>query len=86
MEEKIKQTIEPIIKKEGYVLEEAYFSREGGRKSLVVIIDSDKGIGVNDCAKISKLIDPILEEKEILKEKHFLIVSSPGKESSGSFF
>ncbi len=86
MEQKIKEIIEPIIRKEGYILKNFYFTQEIDRKLLVVLIDSEKGINANDCAKISKLIDPILEQENVYEDNCFLIVSSPGEESSELFF
>jgi len=33
---------------------------------------------VEDCAKISRLIEPVLDEKNLIREKYLLVVSSPG--------
>ena len=39
-----------------------------------------KDITVKECAKLSKIISEILDEKNLIKEDYFLEVSSPGIE------
>ncbi len=85
MDKKIAELIEPTIKEMGYSLKKSYFKKESGKKSLIVVIDSEDGIGINDCAKVSRKIDPILEDKNISKDQYYLIVSSPGEDSPDKF-
>ena len=51
-----------------------------GRTSLkiIVYIDHTRGIKIDDCVKITKVISPILDDDNALNEYYNLEVSSPG--------
>ena len=51
-----------------------------GRTSLkiIVYIDHTRGIQIDDCVKITKVISPILDDDNALNEYYNLEVSSPG--------
>ncbi len=78
--DKIIKLITPIIQEEGLLLKDVSFENEEGRRSLIVTIDSNMPITTNDCAKISRKIDPVLEENGLIEKESFLMVSSPGIE------
>lgn len=74
-EEKLK----PIIEEMGYELVEVSYEKENGGMSLIFTIDSDKGVGIDDCEIVTKKIDPILDELNPTDDKPYtLVVSSPG--------
>ena len=45
---------------------------------LVVLVDGDKGIGISDCAAISRHVGFHLEEENVIENAYNLEVSSPG--------
>jgi len=45
---------------------------------LVILVDGDKGIGIAECAQISRYVGFRLEEENVLEEAYNLEVSSPG--------
>lgn len=45
---------------------------------LVILIDGDKGVGIQDCAQISRYVGFHLEEENVLEDAYNLEVSSPG--------
>jgi len=47
---------------------------------LTIFITKIGGISIEDCQKVSRLIEEELEIKDIMKDKYFLEVSSPGIE------
>jgi ribosome maturation factor RimP len=49
-----------------------------GNQRLVVWMDGDKGIGIDQCASISRQLAAWLEETDLIKDKFFLEVSSSG--------
>ena len=51
-------------------------------KGLIVLIYITKigGATINECKKVSRIISEILEEEDIVNERFFLEVSSPGLE------
>ena len=45
---------------------------------LIILLDGDEGIGVGDCAKVSRYVGFKLEEENTIEEPYNLEVSSPG--------
>jgi ribosome maturation factor RimP len=79
--EKVRNLIKDIIEDLGYELVDIKYTREMGRKSLVIYIDKEGDrISINDCEKVSKAIDKIIEDADLIKESYNLIVSSPLRE------
>jgi ribosome maturation factor RimP len=82
----LKEKIESLIRKEvegsGYKLKKVEIKQKGRAKELVITIDKEGGVSVEDCAKVSRKIDPILEKEDLFERKWYLTVSSPGIEIS----
>lgn len=79
MIEEIKNMIEPIINENGYYLDQISFVMDGKIKNLEVVIDKDGTIEVEDCVIVSKLIKPILDEKDPIPDFYVLDVCSKEK-------
>ena len=47
---------------------------------LVILVDGDKGVGIADCAAISRHVGFHLEEENVIEDAYNLEVSSPGIE------
>lgn len=45
---------------------------------LIIYADKPGGLGLDDCEKISHLIDIVIEENDPIEETYYLCVSSPG--------
>jgi ribosome maturation factor RimP len=45
---------------------------------LIILVDGDNGIGIADCAAISRYVGFKLEEESVIEEAYNLEVSSPG--------
>lgn len=80
IEEKVESLIKEKIQELGYELYDVQYSKEGKDYFLRVFIDKEDGIDLNDCEKVSNEINPLLDEKDFIKEMYFLEVSSPGIE------
>ncbi len=80
IEEKVESLIKEKIQELGYELYDVQYAKEGKDYFLRVFIDKEDGIDLNDCEKISNEINPLLDEKDFIKEMYFLEVSSPGIE------
>ena len=48
---------------------------------LIILIDGDKGVGIDDCAAISRHVGFRLEEENVIETAYTLEVSSPGVEA-----
>ena len=46
----------------GYELDEVEYVKEYGSMVLTLYIDSENGVTIDDCEKVSRAIDPILEK------------------------
>ncbi len=68
----------PIITESGYEYVGTEINKTPGALELIIYIDRPEGIGLDDCEKISRLIDPVIEAKDPIDETYYLCVSSPG--------
>ena len=80
IESKVQALIENEITDLGYELYDVEYLKEGRDFYLRIYINSKNGIGIEDCEKVNNVIDPILDEKDFIKDQYFLEVSSVGLE------
>ena len=73
---------EPLADELGYILWDVEYVKEGADMILRITIDTDAegGITIDDCEKMHRAIDPILDEADPIEEAYMLAVSSPGVE------
>lgn len=64
----------------GYTVWDVEYEKVGAEYHLTITIDSPSGIGIEDCEKMSRAIDPILDEADPIQGEYHLDVSSPGIE------
>ena len=76
----VSELIAPVAEELGYYLWDVEFVKEGSRYILRVTIDSDEGINIDDCEKMHRAIDPVLDEADPIENAYYLKVSSPGIE------
>lgn len=53
-------------------------SENKGPKKVRVLVDSDEGLSIDQCAALSRKIGQVIEEKELIENAFTLEVSSPG--------
>ena len=70
----------PLAESLGYLLWDVEFVKEGSEMYLRITIDSEEGITIEDCEKMHRAIDPVLDEADPIEEAYMLAVSSPGVE------
>ena len=71
---------EPVAKQLGLDLWDVRFEKEGASWYLRIFIDKKEGISIDDCEKMSKAVDPLIEEADPIDQSYFLEVCSPGIE------
>ena len=76
----VRELLEPVAEQLGYVLWDVEYVKEGAEMVLRITIDSENGIGIDDCEKMHRTIDPILDEADPIEAAYRLEVSSPGAE------
>ena len=78
--EAVTEGIAPVAEQLGYVLWDVEYVKEGARRMLRVTIDNDEGITIEDCERMHRAIDPVLDEIDPIDVAYDLEVSSPGIE------
>ena len=79
--EKVGELLSPVIVDEmGYILWDVEYVKEGSEYYLRITIDSEEGIYIEDCERVHRAIDPILDEADPIEGFYYLEVSSPGIE------
>lgn len=74
-----KQSIEKTITEMGYELVDVTYCKQYDSMALTVFIDSDSGISLDDCEKVHRAIDAILDDIDPTEGNAYTLnVSSPG--------
>lgn len=81
IEEKVRSLIEGIIVENNYILDSVEYVKEDSNMFLRVVIDKKGIIDIDDCVCVSKLINPILDEANIIDDSYILDVCSNEKGS-----
>ena len=68
---------EPVLKL-GYELVDIEFQKEQARWVLTLFIDKEGGISLDDCERVSRAVEPLLDDKDPIAQSYFLCVSSQG--------
>lgn len=68
----------PVVEEEGCSLWDVEYLREAGTWYLRVFIDKEGGVSIDDCERISRRLDPILDEADPIPESYVFEVGSAG--------
>ena len=74
----IEKLVLPITDANGLELVDVEYVKEGGEFFLRVYIDKEGGVSLNECELVTRALNPILDEKDPIKDNYYLEVSSPG--------
>ena len=80
--ERVEAFARPIVEANGCKLWDVEYVREGSERYLRVYIDKDGGIDIDDCEKIHRAIDPVLDAEDPISESYHFEVCSAGLERS----
>ena len=80
IKETVREAIEPTVTELGYTIWDIVYSKIGADYHLEITIDSENGIDIQDCERVHRAIDPILDECDPIEGFYYLDVSSPGLE------
>ena len=78
IEAKTEQLIQPLIDENQFELVDVEYVKEGSDWYLRVYIDKEGGITVDDCEKISRAFNEILDREDYISDQYIFEVSSPG--------
>jgi ribosome maturation factor RimP len=76
--EEVSLLIEPILDEMEIELVDVEYLSEGGRWVLRIYVDREGGITLDDCARVSREIEDLIEVKDFFRQPYVLEVSSPG--------
>ena len=76
----VRELILPVANELGYQLWDVEYVKEGAKMILRVTIDKAEGINIEDCEKMHRAIDPVLDAADPIEAAYYLEVSSPGIE------
>ena len=76
----VSEAILPTVSELGYRLWDVTYSKIGADYHLEITIDKDGGVNIEDCERVHRAIDPILDEVDPIEGFYYLEVSSPGIE------
>ena len=78
--ELVTQFAKPIVEENGCSLWDVEYVREGSERYLRLYIDKTGGVDIDDCEKIHRAVDPVLDEKDPISESYHFEVCSAGLE------
>lgn len=89
IEERAEELLKPIIEEESkkpdedgtvfsYEIVDVEYVREGSDWYLRAYIDKEGGININDCERISRALEDVLDKEDFIRDAYILEVSSPG--------
>ena len=79
IEEKVTNLIKDEIEKQGIILDQVLYVKEGSQYFLRVIIDKNGFIDLDDCVNISNIVNPILDKNDVIENNYILDVCSKEK-------
>jgi len=80
-ETRVRNLLLPMIEEHHLELVDVEFVKEGPNWYLRVYVDKDGGIGIDDCAVVSRQLDQKMGE-DFIEQAYILEVSSPGLDRS----
>ena len=78
--EKVAALAKPVVEEEGCTLWDVEYVREAGTWYLRILVDKEGGLGIDDCERISRRLDPMLDEADPIPDSYVFEVGSAGAE------
>ena len=76
----VAQLVRETVEREGCTLWDTEYVKEGADWHLRITIEREGGVGIDDCERVHRAIDPLLDEADPIESFYYLEVSSPGLE------
>ena len=77
-ERELEMLLTPTVSAMGLRVWGVEYLGQGKRSTLRLFIDSDAGVTIDDCERVSKQVSELLDVEEVLQSSYTLEVSSPG--------
>ena len=79
IEEKVKKLIEGRLKEDNIFIDSIKYEKEGNNNFLRIVVDREKSIDVDTIVEVTKIINPILDDADIIDDRYILDISSKEK-------
>ncbi len=79
-EKNIEEISKKIIEESGFFLIEFIVRGNANNRVFEIFIDGEKNVSADDCAKISREVNKVIEDNQLISSSYRLDVSSPGVE------
>ena len=76
IEEKVRNLLEKKVNELGVSIDSIAYENESGNYFLRIVIDNDEGIDLDKCVEVTRLINPLLDDSDIIKDSYTLEVWS----------
>ncbi|MGI5976380.1 MAG: ribosome maturation factor RimP [Candidatus Limivicinus sp.] len=78
--DRVEALAKPVVEEEGCSLWSVEYLKEAGSWYLRVYIDKEGGVSIDDCERISRRLDPMLDEADPIPGSYVFEVGSAGAE------
>ena len=79
IEQRVRELISDEVSKMGIAIDSVVYEKEGSNYFLRIVIDRDKIIDIDTCVEVTKVINPLLDEANIIEDAYILDISSKEK-------
>ena len=76
--QQLENLLEPVVSSMDYEFVGLEFISQGRHSILRIYIDSENGVGVDDCANVSRQLSAVLDVEDPIASEYSLEISSPG--------
>ena len=79
IEEKVRKLIEAPVNEMGITIDSVTYEKEGNNYFFRIVIDRIKPIDIDTCVEVTHLINPLLDDSDIIGDSYILDISSKEK-------
>ncbi|WP_165988956.1 ribosome maturation factor RimP [Streptomyces sp. YIM 98790] len=77
--DRLRELVEPLAAERGMDLEDLTLTQVGSRRVLTIVVDTDEGVQLDECAELSRAVSEILDQRNALGDAPYVLeVTSPG--------
>ena len=69
--EAVDRAVRATVEALGFELDEVEYQKEHGNWVLTLYIDAPDGVSLDDCERVSRAVDPILDEADPIPDAYF---------------
>ena len=79
IENQVKKLLEGPVGELGVTIDSVKLEKESGNLFLKIVIDRDEIIDIDKCVEVTNVINPLLDEADLIEESYTLDVSTKEK-------